>query len=109
MLIVYVDDMKMSGPKHCLAAHRENLGRGGINLAVPPGDNVLRATFLGCDHIRSQKELKGKLLECLTWDVTAGVKRGIAKYHAAIETVWPGYTPLIKEMAVPLKQIETRT
>ena len=80
MLIVYVDDMKMSGPKECLAKHWDNLARGGINLAVPPGDSAHRATLLGCDHIRSVKELKGKLLQCLTWDASADAKRGIAKY-----------------------------
>lgn len=49
MLIVYVDDMKMSGPKESMAMHWANLGKG-INLAVPPGEDELRATFLGCDH-----------------------------------------------------------
>ena len=92
MLIVYVDDVKMSGPKIHMAKHWENLGKG-INLAVPPGDSTDRATFLGCDHVRFTKLVKGKLLQCLTWDATAGIRRGIAKYIAAVESVCPGWTP----------------
>ena len=60
MLIVYVDDMKMSGPKEQMAKHWEHFGKG-INLAVPPGDSPERSTFLGCDHVRSDKEIKGKV------------------------------------------------
>ena len=62
MLIVYVDDMKMSGPKETMATHWANLGKG-INLAIPPGDDEFRATFLGCDHSRSKKQTKWKMLE----------------------------------------------
>ena len=61
MLIVYVDDMEISGPKIHMAKHWENLGNG-IRLTVPPGDNPQRATFLACDHVRSTKQVKGKLL-----------------------------------------------
>ena len=38
MLIVYVDDMKMSGPVKYLANRRGNLGKG-ISLTKPPGDS----------------------------------------------------------------------
>ena len=51
-----------------------------INLVALAGDTELRATFLGCDHIGSTK--------VLAWDASAGIKRGIAKYIAAVETVW---------------------
>ena len=51
MLIVCVDDMKMSGPKMHMAKRWENLANG-IRLTVPPGDSIQRATFLGCDHVR---------------------------------------------------------
>ena len=79
MLIVYVDGMKMSGPKIHLATHWENLGTG-INLTKPPGDDETRSTFLGCDHIRETKEIvKGKVLQCLKWDACVGIRRGIAK------------------------------
>ena len=108
MLIVYVDDMKMSGPKDSLATHWANLGKG-INLAIPPGDSNKRLTFLGCDHVRFTETVKGKLLQCLKWDATAGIRRGIAKYVAAVETICPGFTPRIYDAAVPLKHIETRT
>ena len=108
MLIVYVDDMKMSGPLKHLQTHWDNLGKGGINLAVPPGDNDKRATFLGCDHNRSTKEVKGKLLQCLEWDARAGIRRGIAKYVAAVESVCPGWTPEIYNAYTPFKHIETK-
>ena len=107
MLIVYVDDMKMSGPRIHLQQHWDNLGKG-INLAIPPGDNELRATFLGCDHNRSAKEVKGKLLQCLEWNACAGIRRGIAKYVAAVESVCPGWTPEIYNAYTPLRHIETK-
>ena len=81
----------------------------GINLAVPPGDSAERATFLGCDNVRSTKVIKGKVLQCLTWDATAGIRRGIAKYIAAVESVCPGWTPRIYDSHVPLRHIDTKT
>ena len=108
MLIVYVGDMKMSGPKQHLATRWANLGKGS-NLTASPGDNELRSTFLGCDHGRSQETVKGKGLECLKWDATAGIRRGIAKYVAAVETVCPGWTPRMYPANVPRRHIETKT
>ena len=108
MLIVYVDDMKMSGPTKHLAQHWENLGKG-ISLTKPPGDSDKRSTFLGCDHVRSTKMVKGKLLQCLEWNACAGIRRGIAKYIAAVETVCPGWTPKIYDAYTPLRHVETRT
>ena len=87
--------------------HWANLGKG-INLAVPPGDDELRATFLGCDHSRSRKQINGKMIECLKWDAIAGIRRGIAKYIAAVEIVCPGWTPLMYHSDVPLRHIETK-
>ena len=108
MLIIDVDDMRMSGPKETMAIHWANLGKG-INPAVPPRDDELRATFLGCDHSRSKKQVKGKLLECLKWDATAGIRRGIAKYIAAVETVCPGWTFRMYDCDMLLRHIETKT
>ena len=98
----------MSGPKNVLATHWANLGKG-IDLAVPPGDDERRATFLlGCDHSRSKKEIKGKVLECLKWDATAGIRRGIAKYVAAVEIVCRGWTPHMYDSDMPLRHMETK-
>ena len=51
--------------------------------------------------------VKGKILECLKWDATAGIRRGIAKYIAAVEIVCPGWTPKMYNTYVPLKHQET--
>ena len=61
----------------------------------------------GVRSYRSKKEIKGKILECLKWDATAGIRRGIAKYIAAVETVCPGWTPLMYHSDVPFRHIET--
>ena len=98
----------MSGPKETMATHRPNLGKG-INLAVPPGDDELRATFLGCDHSRSKKQINGEILECLKWDAIVGIRGGIAKYIAAVETVCLGWTPRMYDSDMPLRHIEAKT
>ena len=48
-------------------------------------------------------------MQCLEWNACAGIRRGIAKYIAAVETVCPGWTPRIYDAHAPLRHVETRT
>ena len=47
LLIVYVDDMKISGPKENIPAAWDRLGKR-LGLEVPKGDKPDEFTFLGC-------------------------------------------------------------
>ena len=49
LLIVYVDDMKLSGPRSAMAKTWENLGEN-IKLEEPKGNEPGVHTFLGCTH-----------------------------------------------------------
>ena len=55
LLIVYVDDMKLSGPKEFMDETWERFGKG-IKLEVPKGDTDENThTFLGCVHTRKDR------------------------------------------------------
>ena len=55
MLVVSVDDIKMSGPEHEMEKAWNDLSSnnaGGIKLEVPKGDTQETITFLGCESKR---------------------------------------------------------
>ena len=47
-------------------------------------------------------------MQCLKWDACAGIRRGIAKYIAAVETACPGWTPKMYHRHTPLQHVETK-
>ena len=55
------------------------------------------------------RHVKGKVLQCLKWDACVGIRRGIAKYVAAVETACPGWTPRMYDSSTPLRHLETKT
>ena len=58
MLIVYVDDMKMAGPKEHMEKAWDSLGKT-IKLEKPKGDEDENThTFLGCIHNRIDRTVK---------------------------------------------------
>ena len=95
LLVVYVDDMKLSGPEHELAdawKRLEGSGDGGIKLDKPKGDvdkNI--HTFLGCIHTRVDKEIvvdgKKKIIRCMEYDMTHSMKRSVEKYQRAVAKI----------------------
>ena len=69
MLIVYVDDMKMAGPKKNMAKAWEDLGKG-IHLVKPAGDTDGVHNFLGCEHKKEDRIINGKEVTTMTWDAS---------------------------------------
>ena len=65
LLIVYVDDLLLSGPSEYMVKTWEELGKL-LRLAKPPGDDDDTHTFLGCTNTRSSEVFYGKLVECVT-------------------------------------------
>ena len=94
LLVVYVDDMKLSGPKCNMEKCWKDLGQG-IKLEKPKGDtNPNEHTFLGCIHRRVDRWIDksgkarrpegdeknfikngGKILRCMEYDMTATMGR----------------------------------
>ncbi len=106
LLIVHVDDMKLSGPTKHMAkawAALEN----GIILEVPKGNAKDSHTFLGCEHNRYQKVIKGKTIQCIDWNVTHSVGRCLAKYDEAVRNVIGRY-PRMYDADTPFLHDETK-
>jgi len=83
MLVIYVDDMLLSGPAEHMDKAWSELGEL-INLAKPPGDDDSTHTFLGCTHRRYTKIINGKSAQCSETDVTHAMQKALAKYEVAV-------------------------
>ena len=118
LLIVYVDDMKLSGPAKQHAAAWQRLGAN-ITLEPPKGDtNPDEHTFLGCIHRRKEvwvahpERPQHKVrLTIMEYDMTASMERAVAKYQAAVYELtgeWPrvngARTPFLAEETVKAPQ-----
>ena len=83
---MYVDDMKLSGPKEHMDACWAALGSG-IKLEKPKGDTKEdEHTFLGCIHRRVDRYVSdsgkpfqqgehARVLRCMEYDMTAAMRR----------------------------------
>ena len=85
--IVYVDDMKLSGPTQHVAETRKALGKN-IKLETPKGDEIdldpekdWQFTFLGCTCRRSRKVVSGTPVQYITYDFEDSLKKGLDKYE----------------------------
>ena len=97
LLIVYVDDMKLSGPKDAMPQAWADLGRN-ILLEEPRGNQEGVHTFLGCTHSKKTRhyvkmgdqygEEAGTegTLESMEYDVTGAMAKAVAKYEAVSYT-----------------------
>jgi len=83
MLIIYVDDMLLSGPKNHMAEAWSKLGEN-IKLAVPPGDKEDVYTFLGCTHTLREREVNNKKIRCHDTDTSHAMQKVLAKYEVAV-------------------------
>ena len=88
LLVVYVDDMKLSGPADKMKETWERLGRK-IKLEVPKGDDVNNDehTFLGCKHKRVKKIINGREVMCMEYDVCASMRRAVDKYRETVKLI----------------------
>ena len=110
MLVIYVDDMKMSGPAHEMEAAWKSLSKQIIS-EVPKGDTDAvigeepqMLTFLGCELKRGQRQIKEKTVNYVEYNISNQLKRALSKYEQAVYDAtgkYPQYiggkTPFIVE------------
>ena len=106
LLVIYVDDMKMSGPESEMASAWAALGEN-IKLEEPKGDASDRTTFLGCTHVKFTETIDGVDLRCMAYDARASMKRGVAKYEEAVFGVTGKY-PELRPVKTPFIVEETK-
>jgi len=110
LLIVYVDDMKLSGPLQYMKLTWDLLGEN-ITLEAPKGNSDNAMTFLGCENrlVESMFEHpEGKVkLRGMTWDVSHSMRRCVAKYEAVVFSITGRY-PRIVHTDTPVKPSETK-
>ena len=110
LLVVYVDDMKLSGPKRHMEKCWKDLGQG-IKLEKPKGDtNPNEHTFQACIHPRVDRWIDsrgnpceptgnkeefvkhgGKILRCMEYDMTATMSRAAERYQELVHKVTGKY------------------
>ena len=83
MLVVYVDDMKLSGPEHEIASAWKDLSAN-INLEVPKGDTEDTITFLGCESVREERTIRGHQVTGIKYNISGQLKKALAKYEAGV-------------------------
>merc|ERR1711965_220814 len=94
LLIVYVDDMTMSGPKGAAMDRAwKKLGKN-IGLEVPKGNVEGVHTFLGCTHTSSERIIDGKPVRCIEYDVSSAMKRCVSKFEEAVHQITGRYPKL---------------
>ena len=107
MLIIYVDDMLLSGPTEHMSEAWSKLGEN-IKLAVPPGDDEKTYTFLGCTHTLTEREVNGKKLRCHDTNTYHAMQKMLAKYEVAVYEC-TGQYPRLYHVPTPLMDEETKT
>ena len=86
LLIVYVDDMKLSGKTKNMPEAWKRLGEG-INLVQPTGDGEGVLNFLGAEH-RTKTCMRGDVaVRTMEWDCVAPLRRCVSKYEEAVRSV----------------------
>ena len=75
MLMVYVDDFKMSGPSH-LQPKAWDMIRSKIKLGAegPPGK------YLGCNHIVGERVVNGRKVRTMSYDMRGFMKQSVQSY-----------------------------
>ena len=108
LLVVYDDDMKLSGPANKMKGAWEKLGRK-IKLEVPKGDEADsdEHTFLGCRHKRVKKIVNGHEIMCVEYDVCASMRRAVDKYRETVKLI-TGLEPELPPVETPFLAEETR-
>ena len=106
MLTVYVDDLKLAGPKKNFKQAWAALGKT-MSLEQPTGDTTEVSNYLGTEHIRGEKVVKGKTLQTLTWNVSHSIKRAISVYEEAVRSVTGRY-PRMYPAELPILAEETK-
>ncbi len=106
MLIIYVDDMLLSGPKDHMSEVWSKLGDN-IKLAVPPGDKEDVYTFLGCTHTLVERKVNGKKLRCHDTDTSHAMQKVLAKYEVAVYEC-TGQYPRLFHVETPLMDDDTK-
>lgn len=107
LLIVYVDDMKLSGKTKNMPEAWKRLGEG-INLVQPPGDGEGVLNFLGTEHRTKTCMRGGVAVRTMEWDCVAPLRRCVSKYEEAVRSV-VGMYPRMSKADTPLLHEETRT
>ena len=119
LLIVYVDDMKMAGPKEHMKECWRRLGdttlipdfalekpKGDVEEGDEGAEEGTTHTFLGCKHVRTHKIINGQRVETIEYDVSSSMRRAVAKYEAAVFEA-TGQHPLLYKVDTPfLSRIE---
>ena len=82
LLIVYVDDMKLAGPKKHIVETWKQLGQH-VKLEEPKGNANGIHTFLGCTHRKISVKLpNGCMASAMEYDVEDFVGSCVEKYVA---------------------------
>ena len=79
MLVVYVDDLKLSGPSDQHEGAWRDLGKR-LKLEKPKGDDESTTTFLGCLHTIKERVISNRIVREMTYDVKSSLKRAVDKY-----------------------------
>ena len=118
LMIIYVDDIVLSGPEKWMAKTWQELKDKGLKLDAPgtdfcrDGGKESSHTFLGCTHRRTTRKVQapnGREVEvaCVTSDVSDAMKKALCKYEVAVHEITGKYPHLFKT-CTPVEEDETR-
>ena len=113
LLIVYVDDMKLAGPKHLMEQTWKDLGRK-IKLETPKGDSQEESedgssqmTFLGCTIRRKKRLLRGRWITTVEYYVEDSLRKCLRKYEEVVEKL-TGLVPRYQRADTPFLEESTK-
>ena len=106
LLVVYVDDFKLSGPREHHDSTWAELSKE-LKLDAPKGDADNEHTFLGCVHRSFTKEIQGRTVSGIEYDVRGSVKKTIEKYKSLVRDK-TGKEAFLFKVATPTLDEDTR-
>ena len=106
MLVVYVDDLKLSGPSDQHEGAWRDLGKR-LKPEKPNGDDESTTTFLGCLHTIKERVIGNRTVREMTYDVTSSLKRVVDKYCELVRKGTGKEAHLIK-VGTPSLEEQTR-
>ncbi len=83
LFIVYVDDMKLSGPRAAMGETWKAFGPE-LKIEEPSGNSEGVHTYLGRTHRQVDPVINGKKARTMEHDVTAQLKKAISKYEEVV-------------------------
>ena len=106
MLVVYVDDLLLSGPAQHDTETWKQLGDH-LKISKPPGDDEFTHTFLGCTSTHSTRKFGSHSARCVRSEAIAAVHKGLARYEVAVFEI-TGQYPRFYQVKTPFLEEDTK-